>query len=465
MKHEKAVITVVIVLLGVLFFSLSHRIGLHCTSYFDLGIYSDALNRIKPGDWNPFLPGRNIRIFNDHFDPILIPFSFLTRWIKAPILGTGLEFLALVLCWFPLRRLERAGKISPRDSLFAYAFLLLNHATVDAVQSPFHPTTWGVLPLLCVFTFYWLGEFRNLITSLLLLYSCREEFPLLGTPLALTLLFLDGKRKEGTLILALTLVWIGFVFGIRPRVFEGRFENYGASLLKGLLADPLGLFQRSLAFDSLRMFLERTFPILMLIDISRIQTSARLIFRFLLIASPILLIRFVSHQWTFHYGTAAVVAWIFTTISLMDQKAARWRWGVSILFLTGNFIAQPIKILANTDKRCPASSERLAEIAWGQRWLAGSGHSALLMENNLASTQFLRSSKAQSIHLLCSPTGMAIRQFDAVLVEKPPSGDPWPCTHDRIEKWMVKWRSDPRINVIRDNQMIFLAEGPISSDP
>ena len=76
-------------------------------SYNDLGIYSDALRLIHWGDPNPFIPGRSIRIFNDHFDPILIPFSFLTRWISPPTLGIVLEAIFIVSLAWPLLWLVR----------------------------------------------------------------------------------------------------------------------------------------------------------------------------------------------------------------------------------------------------------------------------------------------------------------------------------------------------------------------
>jgi hypothetical protein len=461
MKTQKGFILIVLLLLSTAFLSLLYRIHLHCTSYYDLGIYSDALNRIRIGDLNPFLPGRNIRILNDHFDPILIVFSPFTRLLSAPWVGIAVEFLSLALCWYPLKRLQTSNKIDLKTAQFCYAFILLNHATFDAIQTPFHPTTWGVFPLVCVLSFYLLNEFPKMLASLIALYCCREEFPLIGLPLS-WVLFIDRKRFKAFGVFALSTIWIIFVFLIRPKVFDGHFQNYGSVLLQTLFSDPLGVILDNFNIGSARMFVDRSLPVLLLASLTGLTKNWRLAFRVLLIASPILLIRFASNHWGFHYGTAAIISLLFIVLPCFGENIPRWRWAISAIFLAVTFISQPIKVFANQNKRCPNAPQRLEQIQWAQNRLASSAYLNLILENNLASTQFFKFREGKNIFLLGNPAGMSTSTFDAILVEKPDSGDPWPLEYRDIKTLIDRLRADSGVRVVADNEYIFMAEGKIS---
>ena len=452
----------VIALLSLLFISLFYRISLHCTSYFDLGIYSDALNRINWNDLNPFIPGRNIRILNDHFDPILIPFSFFTRFINAPSLGILIEFIALISCWFPLRELREAGKINSKTALFSYAFILLNHSTIDAVQSPFHPTTWAVLPMVCLFSQFILGNFKKIIFWLIMLFCCREEFPLIGPPMAVVIAFDTKSRKKSALILMISLAWISFVFYARPKIFNGTFENYGSTLLKGFIENPSIAISSNFSLQSIRFFLERTLPLLLVIDYTLLKRNPLIIIRFLFITAPILLVRFASFHWGFHYGTAAVISILFALITKIGTKIPNWRWALSIVFLLGTFISEPIKVFTSNHPRCSNSASRLNEIEKAQKWIANSDKAKILLENNLASTQFFKSPVGQSIYHFCGPFLPDRETFDVILVEKPNSGDPWPCSYEFVTNAILKMKQNPSVHVITDNDHVFLAEGVIN---
>jgi hypothetical protein len=104
----------------------------------------------------------------------------------------------------------------------------------------------------------------------------------------------------------------------------------------------------------------------------------------------------------------------------------------------------------------------LSAIEEAQARLARLPAKHLLLENNLASTQFFVSGKEQSIYLLCSPSGFSRRTFDALLVEKPGAGDPWPCSYEQIGRMIDAWKKDPGIRVLIENEHVFLAEGQVN---
>jgi hypothetical protein len=316
----------------------------------------------------------------------------------------------------------------------------------------------------CVFTFLILDEFKSLMISLILLFCCREEFPLIGLPLTLVLIA-DRKPSRAILVFILTATWLGFVFYLRPRLFEGHFQNYGGGLLRKIIEDPFEIFKKNFTSGSLRMALERTFPLLVLIDYRRLKQNFRVPVMILLVSLPILSVRFASNQWAFHYGTAAIVCAFFIFYSGVPITVARWRWALSILFLIGTFIAEPIKVFANHQQRCPSDPRRISEITRAQNIIASSGNQNILLENNLASTQFLRSPPGQNLYLLCSPSGSPIENFDAVLVEKAGAGDPWPCGYERVEELVKSWRATEGVKIVIDNPYVFVAEGKIRETP
>ncbi|HEY1088916.1 MAG TPA: hypothetical protein VGE37_14530, partial [Archangium sp.] len=60
-------------------------------SNYDLGIYSQALARLAIDPPNPWLSGRQIHVFNDHFDPILFLVAPFTRLFPAAQVGLAME--------------------------------------------------------------------------------------------------------------------------------------------------------------------------------------------------------------------------------------------------------------------------------------------------------------------------------------------------------------------------------------
>ena len=71
-------------------------------SNYDLGIYSQALGRLALDPPNPWLSGRQIHVFNDHFDPILFLVAPFARLFHAVEVGLVVEGLCALLALLPL---------------------------------------------------------------------------------------------------------------------------------------------------------------------------------------------------------------------------------------------------------------------------------------------------------------------------------------------------------------------------
>jgi predicted membrane protein DUF2079 len=451
---------------------LLRTIQLQCSSYNDLGIYSEALRRITLQDWNPWIPGRGVHIFADHFDPILVPVALLGRSLPAPLLGIGVEFLAIALCWLPLGWLRDAGRISHRTALFSYAFLVLNDATIDAVQTPFHPTTWGMLPLVAVFACYALERWRAMLVALIALFACREEFPLVGISLGLVLLF-ERRFGIGAMTLALSALWLGFVFGMRPHLM-GATVPYGPGLLGDFLAHPLAVFDDEFHPRSMRTFLARMGPLMLVLTWPSLWRHRRWLVKALIVAAPLLAVRFASSQWAFHYGTAAVIAVLFVTLPALDEaRVVAWRKRASWALLLMLFLSPVVKNLWDgylSEERfrfghgCPPDRARLDRLKQARQWIAESGRRKILVENNLAVMLLMDGRREQEVYIVGGPHDPRVLPFEVVLVEKSPRGDPWPIGRKRMDELVQVWRSSPGIRVVLDSREVLLAEGAIAVD-
>jgi uncharacterized membrane protein len=453
----------------------------HCHPYYDLGIYGEALRLIQWNNLNPFIPGRFIHIFNDHFDPILIPFSFFERFLPGPLLGTTVEWLSIALCWFPIRHLYQKQKINFNTAVFSYAFIVLNHAMVDALFRPFHPTTWACLPLLCSLSFYYLKNYRAMLISIILLFSCREEFPLVGIMLGLVLLF-TKEKKWGLITLISSLIWALFAFKIRPLIFAGDFSNYGGTLIQSFINNPLAQIKSLFEIGTIRMFLARTIPLLLIINFSAVKKHFPHLILAFIITSPIFGIRFASNSWGFHYGTAPVIALWFILLPALNESLTmtsppmnQWRIRISWSFLIITFLTPVTK--NNWDnwfawggfefghKQCLNQTTRLKEIKDAQKWITNSPHNKILLGGNLISTQLISSQDhpEKEFYFLGGPSSGHQLNYNVVMVEKPPSGDAWPIGQDRIKSLIENWRKSG-LKIIIDNDSIFLAEGVIKID-
>jgi hypothetical protein len=85
-------------------------------SNYDFGIYSQAVARLALDPPNPWLSGRQLYVFNDHFDPILFLTLPFARVFPAPQVGLITEALCALLALAPLAWLARAGRIAPRTT-------------------------------------------------------------------------------------------------------------------------------------------------------------------------------------------------------------------------------------------------------------------------------------------------------------------------------------------------------------
>ena len=101
----------ILIALFIFFIELPIFIGVErfCFHNYDLGIYAQAIRHLSWDDWNPWLTGRQINIFNDHFESILWVLAPVAKFFRPDRVAVFGE-LVMVLCSLaPIVYLEKRG--------------------------------------------------------------------------------------------------------------------------------------------------------------------------------------------------------------------------------------------------------------------------------------------------------------------------------------------------------------------
>ncbi|NVJ23895.1 MULTISPECIES: DUF2079 domain-containing protein [Myxococcus] len=430
-----------------------------CFPHFDLGIYTQALARMSLADPNPWLSARQVYIFNDHFDPIL--------WVARPLVAVlppmwavlVVEALFVLLTVAPLVWLNARGLLSRAATVLLAALLLLSPSAVEALRFPIHPTTWSALPLVLTGLAFHLRRKGLLLVSLILLLACKEEFAFGGLMLTVALL-LRGERRLAVGVGALSLVWLAGVYGLRPWLM-GPTEDYGVRL-------KLGLDEGLLHYLSLRLapvHLSRIgtlFVLLLPLSVWAWRERLRPDWAWLMVLLPMLGIRFLGMAWRFHYGVSLMAAALMGFVPILRaRRPPAW-----VLVCTGlillisnepNFRKLTLTLVSSRTYpgQCPGAPDRLASISRGVDVLAQHSEGMALLGSNFVSLLAGRN----EIYAVGGPQPDDGRVYEWVLVEKPPHGDVWPLTAERVKELIDEWRADAGTHIIIDDANVFMARG------
>ena len=223
------------------------------------------------------------------------------------------------------------------------------------------------------------------------------------------------------------------------------------------------------------MALTRLVPLFLVLNWDALWKKRFQFLKILIMTAPIFGVRYVSGQWAFHYGTAAVIAFFFACLPGLDFSLLQpWRkklaWAIILVIFMSptakdtwdGFFSQNRYHFGHA--RCPLDSHRLAELETAQEWIHQSQHKRILTLNSLAPEQLIHSERNQEVNILGTPNNLNPGTFDVVLVEKPPRGDGWLVPPNRIFELIEIWKKIPGVHVITDNDVLFLAEGTITTD-
>lgn len=224
------------VILGVTLAGLIIQLKANCFHATDFSIYQEAIYKIaKFGDFNPYLYVRQVKIFNDHFDPVIILAAFFVKIFgyhaSNLILFEFLWFLGI----FGFIWSRKEVKLS--EKLFFSTIVLFTKGILSGLNFPIHPTTWSMLPIFLLPFLLHRNKSWEIITISLTLCTFKESFPF--SVLMLGIYFsLRKDLKKAVPLLAIAIGFLVFNFYFRKILF-GPTMNYGGNLLKPIFLNPL----------------------------------------------------------------------------------------------------------------------------------------------------------------------------------------------------------------------------------
>lgn len=427
-----------------------------CLPNWDLGIYAQALARLGPDAWNPFLSVRGLHIFNDHFDPILVAVAPLAKVLDPALAAILIEatflFLAALLVAVTV---HRAGG-SPRQVAAATALLVFGAGPVKAMLFPAHPTAWAVLPLVGFALLWAHGRIGWATACAVSLLFFKEEF--VFSLLCLAVLCWRRSRPAALALIAAALAWGLFVFFLRPH-WLGATEHYGLALLGPWWHHPLrALWVRAADRPAWRDLLHLVLPFLPL-GLWLWRARERPLWAPLLILFPLAAIRLLSGKWGAHYGVAVTACLLMAVLpGLLRREPPRWVLAATVALLAAvqvqNVGRHAWQSLTGTRVTCPAEPQRLLELAQAdQRARALPAHEPLYAEGNLIPALVER---PQLQHLgIAPPPGEGAF---AVLLERAPTGAPWPSTREALEAKVADWTRAGRVRPLLEGRYVRLLQ-------
>lgn len=285
----------------------------------DSAIYQQAiLDLAFTPHWNPFNTVRGLRIFSDHFDPIILLAAAIQR-----VLGTTnwiphiLEFLfywggGIFIYWIT-RKKRTLWRI------FAISFWLFSDGILEGIRYSLHPTTWSVLPILLL---AWALKRSNFTAALLIgniLCCFKEYFPFCLFNLGMLLFFSARTRRVSFGFIVTSLSWIIFDFYLRPKLFDG-FHDHGRILLNGIQDAPLQFILLKFTKIDWKGIVFSAFPTVLTFFIVYIQEQNRKwIHHLMAFIAPVFMIQFLHGNFGIHYG-APMHASLLSVIAVSDGK-------------------------------------------------------------------------------------------------------------------------------------------------
>jgi len=96
----------------------------------------------------------------------------------------------------------------------------------------------------------------------------------------------------------------------------------------------------------------------------------------------------------------------------------------------------------------------------GRRFLLEQEEGRVLAQGNILPGLVRR----PEVYQLAGTHPPGLHEYRFVFVEKPPSGDPYPLSYERVSELIGLWRERPGTRVILDDPHVFLAEGLFQTD-
>jgi len=420
-----------------------------CINANDFSIYQQAIYKLSNfQSLNPFTSIRDLKIFSDHFDPIIILPAILIKLTHAnPFLIFIFEWSLWALFAFLVYRLGDY-KWKSFDWIKALTVIVFSKSLLSGLDFPIHPTTWSMIPLLFLSYFIKQKNHQGIFYSALSLLLFKELFVFMIVGLAgYYLLARQFKLFLSLFILGLLSYW--FIFIKRPELFGSQI-NYGNSLLSALLKNPIKTLYES--------WLNFSFPWIMFIPslflIPRNKWFEALpLFFFVL---PGILIHILGARIVHHHSIALVT--IFLSFGLL-HKSPHWLL-VFVFFATGiGRHTRSFKNLFTTNfKTCQHKNDKIESIKKAQAIIQPLDEKTIVLSSNGIIPRIL--SPSNTIFQMDTFT-LPRNSYDYLVIEKNNFGDIYPTSQSELDA--LRLRCLPYASKVwMDNEHLTIMQGPFN---
>lgn len=443
----------------------------NCFNASDLGIYAQALyDMAAHGDLNPTITVRGIKIFNDHFDPILLLVSPITRLFSYHIAGPLLLEILWVYATMALivkvfrNKAKQTGQSQTLETLFILGLLLFSKGLLVGLHFPIHPTTWSIFPCFLLVWALYKNELGKILWASLFVCFFKEDFPFAIFGLSFAFLVRKERGKFFSVLgLAVFMILVDFVW--RPQ-FLGLTYSHGDNLLKSFLDSPLGSLVasfRKLNWGTFTLFYPFILPLGILVykEIKSLKAFFHHpLFATVCFLAPLIVIRILANAFQFHYSAPLVVTLLsllaFSTVTEEISKRPKWAALIFILFMasSSSVYTKMVQLgVFNKAPKCIVSSERKNSTQKLKTLLKGIGENETLLSTGGVLPQIL-GPKRQYFHL----GGLSIRlkEYDYLLLETQQSGDTWPLQSEHVNHLLQQCRPYAQEILLEDSYYILM---------
>ena len=426
----------------------------NCFHATDFGIYQQAIYEIANfNGLNPYLTIRNINIFNDHFDPVIIfavPFVWITNY--HPLSLIFFELLVFSLFLFLVLKLNPYKKYNTEILLM----LLTTKAFLTGLNYPIHPSTWSIIPIFLMGHYYSKNSHRGFILSAFALCFFREVFPL--TLIFMSLGFFKQKKYRYFIGIFFPACFLAFmIYFFRP-MFMGPVVSYGGMVLKQLFNHPIETILNIKLMPIIKVSYPFIIPFYFIIKKDKREIFANPLF---LLWLPLMGLHILTNKVHSQYGAFLFAPlWTILIFSpyfkdfLENKKAVVLTMILFIASSLGTYTKDFKLAYLGQSKKCILSKEKTQAM------------NKLIGQINMISEEQTVLATGGIIPLILKPkmkvfqAGLFSRRlayYDYLLFEKNGSGDIFPFSNLDIKKTINECQYD----IIENNDFYFLAKGPI----
>ena len=441
----------------------------NCWNVLDVGVYHQALMEIAAkGDLNPYLTARGIKIFNDHFDPIIflaVPFYWvlgphpwvplLFEWLVVASCGLLVFFLApgpLMIRWF-----------------WALSIFLCK-ALLGGLWFPIHPTTWSFIPILLLFWSIHQQKSGAIIASTFFLCLFKESFAF--SLILLPIFFLWQRQWKIACYQWMVIgLFLGFELGGRKNLL-GSIYGHGNSVWQSMLQNPgdqlHNAFWAVFNWQFWSYFYPLSVPLFFLVRPlwEKKNFFTDIAFAGLLFFVPLVGLHLLAQKIGYHYNlqfVAVIFAVLIFRPPLLDFFNSK-RWvGVTMVLLILSSMGSYRKwwnlVVLQRHGRCEISAAKSAATRELRQLLAGID---LTQKKLMASGGVVPQLLAPN-NLIYHYGGYSQIQdsYDYLLLERHNSGNTWPLGAGQIEE-IIRGLPGADLQILMDNQYYFLAKGKMT---